>query len=340
MTLSETSTSEPGRLVFASDGDRGFGAYHDLYDSGTTVSRTDGPFRAAVTAHRFPRILLFNRKVAGAAHHRTADRVRRDGFDHVNLQVLRSGRMAAGAPGDERAMLPGDVVVFDTARPQRTFVAEADYVSVAITRDAITAIMPDVRGLHGAVLSGGAAALLGDFLLSLGRHIGSITPALASESAGMAGTLLRHVVGCGVPEAMPGNEATAGLGMHRWRAEAFIDAHLDDRTLDVDRVAAGIGVSRTTLYAAFAPVNGVARQILERRLKRMSEALLRPDEIRSVSALAFDLGFADESHCSRAFRAAFGCPPGQFRAESRRVRASTGPAAALGGWADWWGDIA
>ena len=331
--------ADPGRLVFSADGDDGFGAYHDLYDSGTTVSRTEGPFRASVAAFHFPRMLFFNRQVAGAVHHRSADRIRRDGFDHVNLQVLRSGRMAAGTPGDERAMLPGDIVVFDTSRPQRTFVAEADYLSVAITRDAITTSLPDVGSLHGVVLSGGAASLLGDFLISLGRHIGSITPGLASESAGMAGTLLGSIVGSELPKVRRTVDASAAIEMYRWRAEAFIDAHLDDRALDADTIAAGIGVSRTTLYAAFKPVNGVARQILDRRIRRLSEALLRTDETRSIGALAFDLGFADESHCNRAFKAAFGCPPGQFRAESRRVRISPRPARKAGDWAAWWSDI-
>ena len=111
--------------------------------------------------------------------------------------------MAAGSPGDERPMLPGDIVVFDTAKPQRTFVAEADYVSVAITRDAITMALPDVGRLHGAVLSGGAAGLLADFLLSLGRHVASISPELASESAGVAGTLLRNVIRSEYPRAAP-----------------------------------------------------------------------------------------------------------------------------------------
>ena len=127
--------------------------------------------------------------------------------------------------------------------------------------------------------------------------------------------------------------------MHRWRAEAFIDSHLDDRGLDADSVAAGIGVARTTLYAAFAPVNGVARHIRDRRIRRLGETLLRSDETRSIAAIAFDLGFADESHCSRAFKAAFGCPPGQFRAEGRRLKRSPSPALKAGGWAEWWGDI-
>ena len=333
------TASGNSRLLFSAEGDGEFGGYHDLYGSGTTVSRTEGPFRAAVSAYQFPRMLFFNRKVAGAAHHREADRVRRDGFDHINLQVLRSGRMAAGQPGDERTMSPGDIVVFDTTRPQRTFVAEADYVSVAITRDAITKTVPEIGRLHGTVLSGGDAGLLADFLLSLGRHISQVTPTVASESAAMAGTLLHNLVASDLPRPAPRKAARVTLEMHRWRAEAYIDAHLDDRALDVDAVASGIGVARTTLYAAFARGDGVARQILVRRVRRLSEALLRPTETRSVSALAFDLGFADESHCSRAFKASFGCPPGQFRAASLRMRASPNPAPAAGGWSDWWGHI-
>ena len=325
--------------MFATEGEAGFGCYHDLYSSGTTASRVAGPFRAAVSAHQFPRMLLFNRRVAGAAHHRTGDRVRRDGFDHINLQVLRSGRMLAGEPGQERRMAEGDIVLFDTTRPQRTVVTEADYVSVAISREAIAAAVPDVQRLHGTVLSGDAAGLLGDFLLSLGRHVARVTPTVASESAEMAGTLLGNVVASDQSPAgcLKGPPATPD--MIAWRAEAFIDAHLGDRALDVEAVAAGIGVARTTLYAAFAQGDGVARQILERRVRRLRKALLQPGESRSISALAFDLGFADESHCSRAFKASFGVPPGQFRAASRRLRAPTDAAPVAHNWADWWGHL-
>ena len=337
--LSDTSAAGLGRLDFSADGDRGFGDYHDLYDSGTSVSRIEGSFRASVEAYRFPRMLLFNRKVAGVAHHRTACRVRRDGFDHVNLQVLRSGRMAAGAPGHERAMSPGDIVVFDTTRPQRTFVAEADYLSVAITRDAITTALPNVGGLHGEILSRGASGPLVDLLLALGHHVASLSPEAAGESAGLAGLLLGGVADRGLASARRNTDTAAALEMHRWRAEAYIEAHLHRRDLDADAVAAKLGVTRTTLYQAFAPVNGVAREILRRRVKRMADALARPDDTRSIVALAFDLGFADQSHCSRAFKTAFGRSPREFRAENRQSGAWPSPALEAGGWAAWWGDI-
>lgn len=344
MDSSEKPTISSRRLDFSDEGD-GFGAYHDLYRNGGTIARTGDRFRATVTAHLFPRMLLFDRRVIGASHHRTASRVRRDGYDHVNIQVLRSGSMAAGPPGDERAMRPGDVVVFDTARPQHTVLAEADFVSMSIARDAIArdAIGPapqDAGGWHGVVLSGGAAGLLGDFMLSLARHAASLAPAVADMGADMAGQLLRAAIGGLEPDAATRGEASAGLDMLRWRAEAFIDAHLGHPALDADQIAVGIGASRTRLYAAFVPAGGVAREILRRRLTRLAEALLRPGEARTVAALAFEFGFAHEASCSRAFRAKFGCPPGQYRAEARRFQAPVGPASKTGSWGAWWDDNA
>ncbi len=335
-----TSTTLPHRIVFSADDSGGFGRYHDLYSSGTTVARVGDQFFASVAAHRFARLLVFDRRVAGAAHHRDLGRVRGDGFAHINLQVLRSGAMAAGIPGQERAMAPGDVVVFDTAQPQRTLVERADYVSVAINRDEIAAAMPDVERLHGAVLPAAAAGMLGDFVLALGRNAASLSPALASRSAGLTGEFLASVVGDradGFGEHDPHPET---LMLHRWRAEAHIDAHLGDPLLDAERVAAALDLSRSTLYAAFAPVNGVARRILTRRLTRLRARLEDPRETRTIGALAFALGFTAESHCSRAFKAAFGLSPSDVRRQARFGDALPTSRVRLDGWAAWWDTIA
>ena len=152
--------------------------------------------------------------------------------------------------GKNRRCCPATSSCSDTARPQRTFVADADYLSVAITRDAITMALPDVRPpAWRPCCPAGQRACSATSCCRSARHITTLSPALASESAGVAGTLLRSVIGGGLSGATPRNDASATIEMHRWRAEAFIDAHLDDRDLDVDAVAAGIGVARTTLYA-------------------------------------------------------------------------------------------
>ncbi|MGE5502336.1 MAG: helix-turn-helix domain-containing protein [Ignavibacteriales bacterium] len=108
------------------------------------------------------------------------------------------------------------------------------------------------------------------------------------------------------------------------RATAFIEQNLASRDLTPEAVASAANVSRSTLYRLFKSRGGVRHYILQRRLSMASERLGDPAEFRQVGELAFDLGFVSEAHFSRAFRQAFGAPPGAFRwalGEERRTSA-------------------
>ena len=331
----------PERFIFPATSVDGFAAYHDLYSSGTSVSRLDTAFKASVVAYRFPSLLLFNRVVAGASHHRDLSRLRRDGFDHFNLQVLRSGTMLAGTPGNERIMSAGDIVVFDTSQPQRTIVTAADYVSIAIRREAIGGVMPSAERLHGSILPVAKAGLLSDFILSLGLRASLLGTDIAASSAMFIGRILAEVAGpAEVVRKNPetGTEAAAAA-LQRWRAEAYIAANLSSRVLGPDQVARAVGMSRSALYRSFNPTGGVAAFILERRVARLRLLLLRPNETRTIADLAGLLGFAQESHCSRAFKAAFGTSPGQFRDAARDTLVLQDLDRVPHGWADWWNDV-
>jgi AraC-like DNA-binding protein len=297
-------------FTMPADDPTAFGRYHDLYAVGSTVTRLDGRFSARIQAHRLPGLLLFDRQISAAVHHRDALRVRRDGFDHFNLQVMRSGRMSAGIPGAERGLSPGDVVLFDTSKPQRTVVQQADYVAVSLPRDLVEAILPKAGRLHGTVLPRAVGEPLGDMIQLLTRHAAHLAPKVVSSSARMLASFLADLDGAASADPAPW---VGPLDLRRLQGEAYIDAHLGDPRLDAAAVALGIGVSRSVLYRAFAPVGGVARSIVRRRLGVIHSALQRPGETRQVSTLASTFGFTSESHCNRAFRATYGVPPGQFR---------------------------
>lgn len=290
-----------------------FAAYHDLYAIGSTVSRIGDHFQAAVRVRRAAGLLLFDRQVAGAIHQREAPRVRRDALEHVNLQVLRSGRMLAGAPGAERLLAAGDAVLFDTTRPQRTVLYDADYVTVSLPRDVVEAAVPNLRDLHGRVLPRDAFPALAEAVLSLARGASGTPEALRGGSRLIAG-LLRPA--SDLPAWLAGDD-DAGDAARRLRALLFIDAHLGRRDLDVHAVASGSGMSRSSLYRAFAPVGGVGREIVRRRVARLRSAILRSRGDVRISTLAWTLGFATPSHGSRAFKDAYGLAPGQLRAEIR-----------------------
>lgn len=84
---------------------------------------------------------------------------------------------------------------------------------------------------------------------------------------------------------------------------------------DLARVASEVG--RHPIYVArvFRRFHGVSMGAYVRRLKLQSAcaALTRPGA--RLSAIATELGFADQSHFTRAFAAAVGATPGRFRAE-------------------------
>jgi AraC-like DNA-binding protein len=297
---------------FAAAPDR-FAAYHDLYAVGSTVSRIGDRFQAAVRGRRAAGLLLFDRQIAGAVHQREAPRVRRDDLEHVNVQVLRSGRMLAGEPGAERLLAAGDAVLFDTTRPQRTVLYDADYVTVALPRDVVEGAVPNLRALHGRVLPQRAFPALAEAVLSLARGVSGTTDVFQGGNRLIAG-LLRPAGDLPAWQAGDDDEADAA---RRLRALLFIDAHLGRRDLDVHAVASGSGMSRSSLYRAFAPVGGVGREIVRRRVARLRSAILQSGGDARISTLVWTLGFATPSHGSRAFKAAYGLAPGQLRAEIR-----------------------
>ncbi|GJD46743.1 hypothetical protein AFCDBAGC_4627 [Methylobacterium cerastii] len=304
------------------DAPDGFGTYHDLYAHGSDVALTGEGFYARFQAHRFPRMVVFDRHLNGLVHSRGAARVRRDGFDHVNLHLLLAGRLSGGVPGDEVRVAPGEILLFDTTRPQSSRADHAHVVTVALARDPVEGSLRGLRGFHGTVLPEASGGLVADLMVSLARRASAMNPRAAAGAARALTTVLAAVLddrtGLGFD---PDTEAQLVL-LRRERAEAFIATRLSDSTLDAETIARGVGVSRSVLYRSFSEDGGVANVLRLRRLESLRACLRRPSETRSIAALAFACGFGSESHCNRAFHAAFGRPPGQFRADLQRARAS------------------
>ncbi|KQP69910.1 hypothetical protein ASF52_16630 [Methylobacterium sp. Leaf112] len=290
-----------------------FETYHDLYSVASSVSRVGDRFEATVIGRRAAGLFLFDRQVVGVVHQREGSRARRDGLEHLNLQVLRSGRMLAGAPGNERLLAAGDVVLFDTTLPQRTVLHDADFVTVALSREVVEAVVPNLRSLHGAVLSRKACPGLGVAVLSLARGASGSADAPLGGSALIAGLIADGMDRSGRYVTDRDRDEEEIQAARRLRASLFIDAHLGRHDLDVGLVATGSGVSRSALYRAFDPVGGVKGEIVRRRVARLRSAILRGDRLTPIATLAWNLGFSSASHGSRTFMAAYGVPPAQFR---------------------------
>ncbi|MFE4047964.1 helix-turn-helix domain-containing protein [Streptomyces sp. YIM B13518] len=84
-------------------------------------------------------------------------------------------------------------------------------------------------------------------------------------------------------------------------------------------MAAAHQISTRSLYKLFQEEGlTVAAWVRERRLENCRRALADPAlNSRPVHAIAARWGFADSAHFSRAFRAAYGMPPKEYRQLTR-----------------------
>lgn len=102
--------------------------------------------------------------------------------------------------------------------------------------------------------------------------------------------------------------AYAGI---RKAAGVVIDQRLKDPDFGVGDLVSSLGVSRATLFRAFAEAGGVNSTIQLRRLQGARAVLIkRVGRQPTVAEIAHSHGFVSESHFSRLFSAAYGEAPG------------------------------
>lgn len=120
--------------------------------------------------------------------------------------------------------------------------------------------------------------------------------------------LLGEVVGVsGV--RVPGS-TTTGKSMIS-RAQELLAAHLH-QVLPLDHLGDELGLSKFHLLRAFQKETGLSpRQWAMQLRTRRAKGLLRNG--MAASEVAHDLGFADQSHLNRHFRAAYGITPGRYQ---------------------------
>lgn len=100
-------------------------------------------------------------------------------------------------------------------------------------------------------------------------------------------------------------------------ALAFIDAHLSETSLDANTVARDQGVSRRWLDELFQKTVGtsLSAQIWMRRLQQAASDLRDPAlAARTVTQIAFGVGFEDAAHFTRTFKRHYQCTPREYRA--------------------------
>jgi AraC-like DNA-binding protein len=107
------------------------------------------------------------------------------------------------------------------------------------------------------------------------------------------------------PKAQAGRQA---VGVDRVRD--FLRAHVAE-SVSLDELASVAGLSKFYLLRAFRRTHGVTPHAYQMQL-RLAHAWRVIMEGRSLSRATYDAGFADQSHLTRRFSAAFGLTPARY----------------------------
>lgn len=121
------------------------------------------------------------------------------------------------------------------------------------------------------------------------------------------------------PAPANGAENPILRGLHgddRRFAEAFteyLEAHLDDGSLDVPQMCEGLGVSRSVLFSRCRALLGTTPATFLRRLRLERAKTLIREGGRSMTDISYAVGFNDPHYFSKIFKKEFGITPSDFK---------------------------
>jgi AraC-like DNA-binding protein len=249
---------------------------------------------------------------------RTAKLIRASDPELFKLEVPVRGRTVF-AQGDRQAALePGDFTLLDLSRPCQLVDHGDEHVNVAIKfpHAALPLRRDELAQLTAVPVSGrdGLGAVISSLARHIARHLDHHDPTEGSRLA----TALMDLLIVALAERLDRWATLAPATRRRAllaSVQAFIDQRLADPGLSPSVIAAAHHISLRHLYKLFKPEQtSVAGWIRERRLEQCRRDLADPTlGDWSVSAIAARWGFTDPAHFSRAFRAAYGLPPTEYR---------------------------
>jgi AraC-like DNA-binding protein len=165
---------------------------------------------------------------------------------------------------------------------------------------------------HERVLPAGLplVSLLRETMTSVYRHFDVMN---ANDGAATVSPLL-ELAAAAINNHVREDNAQGVQRALRASIRRYIDNHLLDPALSVEKVMGEFGVSRRTVYRLFEPLGGFSACITHRRLERAMDFLRAPQSAHmTIAEVAASYGFTNPENFSRVFKKTFGLSPRQMR---------------------------
>lgn len=229
----------------------------------------------------------------------------------IVIHVQQRGFSSVHQDGRYAAMSVGDMSFCDPTSPYRIDISDHnDCLIVQVPLDLLEGAGTSLMDLRARAFSGDPKiAVLRHFLLALW----SDADALQSGSEALGDVLAQMVAVTLQAPASASPQIPAASGNELAAMLRHVEAHLTDPSLGTASIARCCGLAPRTVQDAFARMATTPTSYVTRLRLQKAQTLLLKHGARSITEIAFEVGFNDSAYFSRRFRQHFGLSALEYR---------------------------
>jgi AraC-like DNA-binding protein len=289
-----------------------------VMDVSATRADLARPFLGAIDRYGVGELVFTDCRTEAVRLERSLARLSRDSVRGFAFHVFLEGGIAdmtvRAAP---RAIDPGSatIVALDLGQPVRMWRDACHVLSFFVPGTLAANVFPDPEALHGRALRNETplTKLIFDHVRALGRDIARLDANAAADAIRTSAELL--VAAFGKQAGLSGDARAAARAAMFGRARRYIQDNLRNAELTPETVMRALRLPRPSVYRLFQHEGGLGAYIRHLRLRQAADELAHYPQ-RSLTEIAFGLGFSSSSDFARAFRRSYDIAPRDFRVAS------------------------
>ncbi|WP_405674722.1 helix-turn-helix domain-containing protein [Streptomyces sp. NBC_01511] len=252
--------------------------------------------------------------------YRSSRLIRQSDPESYQFAVITSGWQGLEQAGHRTSQKPGGILLFDSSRPFEAFADASGQAAGSLLLQFPRKLMPlpdrVVAPLCGMSLKG-AAGIRQVFRHTLGTLVGTEAELTDGDRARLSATVVdlaaALIAGHAEQESLLSPQSRTAATHHELLA--FIRRNLHDPDLKPALIAEAHCLSVRTLHRVFQAYGSTVGDVIRsERLSRCRRDLAEPAlRDRPVSATGARWGFPEPAAFTRAFHAAYGMPPTEYR---------------------------
>lgn len=234
----------------------------------------------------------------------------------VSLQ--KQGETQIKQQNRECVTQPGDIFIFDPSLPFELETSQTHVYSIYLPRQALLEHVPHIANLTAIRVNGQKGS--GSLLRLILDELFLIAPDIKPQALAPISAIMPQLVSTALLSLDQYDEAGPRRtnAFHKSRILSFIQANLHDPNLNARSIAKSVGLSTRYVYQLFEDEStSLMKWIWNKRLEQCRQQISSPAmRNKSISEIAYDWGFSDAAHFSRAFKAIYGQTPRDCRPAS------------------------